>query len=44
VNNHGGFGRWFFLEVTDPWDAGNLIEATLGAIDDTPSFEPVTER
>ena len=21
VNNHGGFGRWAFLEVTDPWDA-----------------------
>ncbi len=22
VNNHGGFGRWAFLEVTDPW--GNV--------------------
>ena len=21
VNNHGGFGRWAFLEITDPWDA-----------------------
>jgi hypothetical protein len=21
VNNHGGFGRWLFLEITDPWDA-----------------------
>ncbi len=20
VNNHGGFGRWAFLEVTDPYD------------------------
>ncbi len=25
VNNWGGAGRWAFLEVTDPWDAGNLI-------------------
>ena len=27
VNNHGRFGRWAFLEITDPWDAGNLIRA-----------------
>ena len=27
VNNWGGLGRWAFLEVTDPWDAKNLIEA-----------------
>ena len=20
VNNHGGFGRWAFLEITDPYD------------------------
>lgn len=31
VNNNGGFGRWAFLEVTDPWDAQNLIRATLKA-------------
>jgi type III restriction enzyme len=30
VNNHGGFGRWAFLEITDPWDAQNLIWAFLG--------------
>ncbi|MGH2593953.1 MAG: BPTD_3080 family restriction endonuclease, partial [Anaerolineae bacterium] len=23
VNNHGGFGRWAFLEISDPWDAKN---------------------
>jgi len=28
VNSHGGFGRWAFLEVSDPWDAGNLIRNT----------------
>lgn len=28
VNNWGGAGRWAFLEITDPWDAGNLIRAT----------------
>jgi type III restriction enzyme len=25
VNNHGGFGRWDFIEITDPWDAKNSI-------------------
>jgi type III restriction enzyme len=29
VNNHGGFGRWAFLEITDPWDAKNTIRAML---------------
>jgi type III restriction enzyme len=29
VNNHGTFGRWAFLEITDPWDAQNTIRATL---------------
>lgn len=27
VNNHGGFGRWAFLEIADPWDAKNVIRA-----------------
>ena len=25
VNHHGGFGRWNFIEVADPWDAENMI-------------------
>jgi type III restriction enzyme len=25
VNRHGGFGRWAFLEITDPWDAKGTI-------------------
>ena len=25
INNHGGFGRWAFLEIVDPWDAKNTI-------------------
>jgi type III restriction enzyme len=29
VNNHGGFGRWAFLEVADPWDVQNLIRGYL---------------
>jgi type III restriction enzyme len=29
VNNHGGFGRWAFIEVADPWDAQNLIRGHL---------------
>jgi len=29
VNNHGGFGCWSFLEISDPWDAQNTIRAFL---------------
>ena len=29
INNHGGFGRWAFIEVSDPWDAKNLIRSFL---------------
>jgi type III restriction enzyme len=29
INNHGGFGRWAFLEIVDPWDAENTIRAFL---------------
>jgi type III restriction enzyme len=25
VNNHGGFGRWAFLEITDPWNTQNIV-------------------
>jgi type III restriction enzyme len=27
VNNHGGFGRWAFIEITDPWNAKSEIRA-----------------
>ena len=27
VNNHGGFGRWAFVEIADPWDAKKAIKA-----------------
>jgi type III restriction enzyme len=27
INQHGGFGRWDFIEITDPWDAENTIRA-----------------
>jgi len=29
VNNHGGFGRWAFMEIRDPWDAKNEIREFL---------------
>jgi type III restriction enzyme len=29
VNNHGGLGRWKFIEISDPWDAKNTIRAQL---------------
>ena len=25
VNNHGGFGKWAFIEISDPWEAKNVI-------------------
>ena len=31
VKNHGAWGRWAFLEVTDPWDLKNRIYALLKA-------------
>jgi type III restriction enzyme len=29
INSHGGFGRWAFIEISDPWDAENTIRAHL---------------
>ena len=29
VNNHGGFGRWAFLEISDPWNAKSTIRTAL---------------
>jgi len=29
VNNAGTWGRWDFMEIDDPWDAKNAIEAFL---------------
>jgi len=29
INNHGGFGRWAFIEIDDPWDTKNKIRAKL---------------
>jgi type III restriction enzyme len=29
VNNQGEFGRWGFVEITDPWDAANAIREFL---------------
>ncbi len=34
MNNWGGLGRWAFLEVTDPWDAENLIRAKVAGLVD----------
>lgn len=27
INNNGGFGLWAFIEISDPWDAKNLLRA-----------------
>ncbi len=31
VNNDGRYGRWEFIEISDPWDAKNTIRAHLAA-------------
>jgi type III restriction enzyme len=46
VNNHGGFGRWAFLEITDPWDGANTIRAYLaqaGVGDQSSQLLPMTD-
>ncbi len=34
VNQHGGFGRWAFIEIADPWDAMKAIRAFLSTTRD----------
>jgi hypothetical protein len=29
INNHGGFGRWAFIEINDPWNAQNANRDSL---------------
>jgi type III restriction enzyme len=29
INNHGGFGRWAFVEIDDPWDSKHEIRKFL---------------
>jgi type III restriction enzyme len=32
INRHGGFGRWAFIEIADPWDAMHTIRAMLKSL------------
>jgi type III restriction enzyme len=32
VNNHGGLGRWAFVEVNDPWRAKGILREALGKV------------
>ncbi len=32
INNHGGFGRWAFIEISDPWDAQNALRGFLSRL------------
>ena len=41
VNNWGGLGRWAFLEITDPWDAENLMRTKFLSAD---AVEPGVSR
>ena len=29
VNNQGGFGRWGFVKIDDPWDAQSTLSTYL---------------
>lgn len=31
INNHGGFGRWDFIEIREPWNAASEIREFLNA-------------
>ena len=33
ANQHGGFGRWDFIAITDSWDAENKIFAYLSYLE-----------
>ena len=39
INNHGGFGRWAFIEIVDPWDAQNLMRSFLQQLHVEPTME-----
>lgn len=32
VNNHRAYGRWAFIEISDPWDAENTIKGAVAAL------------
>jgi type III restriction enzyme len=32
VNNYGGFGRWEFIEVKDPWNSKNQLQEFIAKI------------
>ncbi len=36
VTNHGGFGRWAFVEIGDPWDTKNTIRRFLSERESSP--------
>jgi len=40
VNNHGGFGRWAFLEVQDPWNAETEIRAFVDTVPQVGGSQP----
>jgi type III restriction enzyme len=31
INNHGGFGKWKYIEITDPWFAADSIRRALNS-------------
>ncbi|HOD06191.1 MAG TPA: hypothetical protein PKH92_14195, partial [Anaerolineaceae bacterium] len=39
INNHGGFGRWAFIEITDPWNVKNIVRSFL-ITDNAERIEP----
>jgi type III restriction enzyme len=32
INNHGGYGRWAFIEITDPWNSQSVIRGLIKSL------------
>lgn len=40
VNNHGGFGRWGYVEITDPVQTRAMLDAAIAALYDDSGLDP----
>jgi len=43
INQHGAFGRWAFLEITDPWNLQNTVRAFLRGDASFPNMQAALE-
>jgi type III restriction enzyme len=43
INNHGRFGRWDFLEISDPWNAATAIRNAISRVVFSPLSRPTAK-